>query len=88
MSAEGRPSITCRELLAFLHLYREDELPEDRRSEFDRHLVVCDPRRAYIRLYEGAIKLGRAAFGHPDRKSSSGRSCLLAGKAGSAPQGV
>jgi anti-sigma factor RsiW len=62
MSAEGRPYITCHELLDFLHLYLEDELPEGRRTEFDRHLAVCDPCRAYIRQYEEAIKLGKAAF--------------------------
>lgn len=65
MSAEERPYITCRELLDFLHLYLEDELPEERRSEFDRHLSVCDPCRAYIRQYEEAIRLGKAAFADP-----------------------
>ena len=62
MSAEERPYITCHELLDFLHLYLENELPEERRSEFDRHLGVCDPCRAYIRQYEEAIRLGKAAF--------------------------
>lgn len=66
MSAEERPYITCHELLDFLHLYLEGELPEERRSEFDRHLSVCDPCRAYIRQYEDAIRLGRAAFDDPN----------------------
>jgi len=62
MSAEERPYITCHELLDFLHLYLDDELPEQRRSEFDRHLAVCEPCRAYIRQYEDAIRLGKGAF--------------------------
>lgn len=62
MSAEERPYITCHELLDFLHLYLEGELPEERRSEFDRHLSVCDPCRAYIRQYEESIRLGKAAL--------------------------
>jgi anti-sigma factor RsiW len=62
MSAEERPYITCRELIDFLHLYLEDELPEERRGEFDRHLAVCEACRAYIRQYEEAIRLGKAAF--------------------------
>jgi anti-sigma factor RsiW len=66
MSAQERPYITCQELLDFLHLYLEDELPEERQREFDRHLAVCDPCRAYIRQYEDAIRLGKAAFGDPD----------------------
>ena len=63
MNAEERPYITCRELIDFLYLYLENELPEDRRSEFDRHLAVCPPCRDYIRQYEGSIRLGKAAFG-------------------------
>ena len=70
MSADQRPYITCRELLDFLYLYLEDELPEDRRSEFDRHLAVCDPCREYIRQYEESIRLGKAAFADPDRPAA------------------
>ena len=66
MSAQERPYITCQELLDFLYLYLEGEMPEDRRSEFDRHLAVCDPCRGYIRQYEDAIRLGKAAFSDPD----------------------
>lgn len=65
MSAEERPCITCHELLDFLHLYLEDELPEERRSEFDRHRSVCDPCRACVGQYEEAIRLGKAAFADP-----------------------
>ncbi len=66
MSADQRPYITCRELLDFLYLYLEDELPEDRRGEFERHLGVCDPCRDYIRQYGESIRLGKAAFADPD----------------------
>ena len=65
MSAQARPYVTCHELLDFLHLYLENELPEDRRSEFDRHLAVCEACRAYLRQYEETIRLGRAAFAEP-----------------------
>jgi anti-sigma factor RsiW len=66
MSAD-RPFITCRELIDFLYLYLENELPEDRRREFERHLGVCPPCRAYIREYQEAVRLGRAAFADPER---------------------
>ena len=65
MSTEERPYITCRELLDFLYLYLEDELPEDLRGEFDRHLAVCEPCQAYLRQYEETIRLGRSAFADP-----------------------
>ena len=65
MSAEERPYITCRELLDFLYLYLENELPEDRQGEFDRHLAVCEACRAYLRQYEETIRLGRSAYADP-----------------------
>jgi hypothetical protein len=71
MSAQERPYITCRELLDFLYLYLENELPEDRRGEFDRHLAVCEPCRAYIRQYEETIRLGRSAVADPGAPSAA-----------------
>ena len=72
MSAGERPYITCRELLDFLYLYLEGELPEDRRREFERHLGVCDPCREYIRQYRESIELGRAAFRGDDLPADEG----------------
>ncbi len=65
--SEDRPYITCRELIDFLYLYLENELPADRRREFERHLGVCDPCREYIRQYRESIRLGKDAFADPDR---------------------
>ena len=64
--SDDRPYITCRELIDFLYLYLENELPADRRSEFDRHLGVCDPCRDYIRQYELSIRLAKDAFAGSD----------------------
>jgi len=66
MTAGERPYITCRELLDFLHLYLDGELPAGRRAEFDRHLSVCEPCRRYIREYRGAVAMGKAAFSPSD----------------------
>jgi anti-sigma factor RsiW len=65
MRTVERPYITCHELLDFLYLYLENELPEDRRTEFDRHLAVCDPCREYIRQYKDSIRLGKSAYRDP-----------------------
>jgi len=65
MSTAERPYITCHELLDFLYLYLENELPEDRRAEFDRHLAVCEACREYIQRYQDAIRLGRSAYSDP-----------------------
>lgn len=61
-----RPYITCRELIEFLHLYLDGELPADRRAEFDRHLSVCDSCVHYIETYKIASALGRNAWTEPE----------------------
>jgi anti-sigma factor RsiW len=66
VTAGERPYITCRELLDFLHLYLDGELPSGRRAEFDRHLSVCEPCRRYIREYRCAVAMGKAAFSPSD----------------------
>jgi anti-sigma factor RsiW len=62
VNVEERPYITCRELLDFLHLYLDGELPADRAAEFERHLAVCEPCRSYIVEYRQTVSLGRSAF--------------------------
>lgn len=69
--SEERPYITCRELLDFLDLYLDGELPADRRSEFDRHLGVCEPCRSYIAEYRRAVSLGKAAFAASDEPAEA-----------------
>ena len=61
-----RPYITCRELIEFLHLYLEGELPPDRVVEFERHLSVCDSCVHYLETYRQTIALGKAACGELD----------------------
>jgi anti-sigma factor RsiW len=56
-----RPYITCRELIEFLHLYLDGELPPDRAVEFERHLSVCDSCVHYLSTYKQTIALGKAA---------------------------
>jgi anti-sigma factor RsiW len=56
-----RPYITCRELVEFLDLYLEGELPPDRTAEFERHLSVCEPCVRYISTYRTSIALGKEA---------------------------
>ncbi len=59
---EKRPYITCQELIDFLYLYLEDELPEDRRFEFERHLKVCPHCVDYLAQYKETIRLCEGAF--------------------------
>lgn len=75
---EGRPYITCRELLDFLHLYLDGELPADRRHEFDRHLGVCEPCRRYIREYRQTVAMGKAAFPASDEPADAPEELIAA----------
>ena len=58
---DERPYITCRELIEFLHLYLDGELPPERVAEFERHLSVCESCVNYIKTYRETIALGKAA---------------------------
>jgi anti-sigma factor RsiW len=62
---QDRPYITCQELIDFLHLYLDGELPAERRGEFDRHLSACDSCVRYIETYKTTVLLGRATFRDP-----------------------
>ena len=55
------PYITCRELIEFLHLYLDGDLPPERVVEFERHLSVCDSCVNYLATYRETIALGKAA---------------------------
>jgi len=55
------PYITCRELIEFLNLYLDGELPPERVAEFERHLSVCDSCVSYLATYKETIALGKAA---------------------------
>jgi anti-sigma factor RsiW len=56
-----RPYITCRELVEFLDLYLDGDLPRDREAEFERHLSVCEPCVKYVSTYRKTIALGKEA---------------------------
>ena len=68
---EDRPYITCRELIDFLYLYLDGELPPDRVAEFERHLSVCPSCVTYIETYREAILLGKKAFVDPEEPAET-----------------
>lgn len=53
--------ISCREVFDFLIDYVSDELPQQTRAEFERHLAVCPPCVAYLNSYRDTIRLARTA---------------------------
>jgi len=55
-------AMTCRELADFLMDYLNEDLPDDVRAGFDRHLALCPNCVAYVKTYRTTIELGRRAF--------------------------
>jgi anti-sigma factor RsiW len=55
-------AMTCRELADFLMDYLNEDLPDDVRAAFHRHLALCPNCVAYVKTYRTTIELGRRAF--------------------------
>jgi predicted anti-sigma-YlaC factor YlaD len=58
--------MTCREFIAFLQRYLENELPEDQRRRFDEHLAICESCVSYLSNYRDTIELAKACYADPD----------------------
>jgi anti-sigma factor RsiW len=54
--------IVCKEVIAFLDDYVAGELATERRTQFDRHLQLCDSCVAYLDSYRKTIILARASI--------------------------
>ncbi|HKR66555.1 MAG TPA: zf-HC2 domain-containing protein [Thermoanaerobaculia bacterium] len=57
---------TCHEVLTFLGDYLANELPSERRAEFERHLSLCDSCVDYLAMYEATIRMARRAAMEPE----------------------
>ena len=61
--------ITCKELIEFLYDYVAEDLPDDRRADFEEHLAVCPSCVNYIQSYKSVIRLGKIAMTTPDAEA-------------------
>ena len=57
--------MTCQQLIEFIGRYRDNELAEDERTEFDRHLAICPSCVAYLKTYEQTVLLAKASADKP-----------------------
>ena len=57
--------MTCQQLIDFIGRYRENELSQDERAEFDRHLAICPSCVAYLKTYEQTVALTKASADDP-----------------------
>jgi anti-sigma factor RsiW len=54
--------MTCREFVEFLMDYVSQELPDDTRDVFERHITACPDCVHYLASYQQTIVLCRDAF--------------------------
>jgi anti-sigma factor RsiW len=54
--------ITCRELVDFLADYLASELDDEERASVNAHLAACPSCVLYLKSYQEAVRLSRAAF--------------------------
>ena len=67
--APFKPYIPCSEVIEFLWAYVASELPDDKLTEFERHLAVCPSCRAYLSTYRKTLELEAGAFQAEDAES-------------------
>ncbi|HTU24191.1 MAG TPA: zf-HC2 domain-containing protein [Pirellulales bacterium] len=53
--------MTCQEALEALSEYLGGNLSPEAKNQFERHLAACPACREYVRTFEQAIRLGKAA---------------------------
>lgn len=59
--------LTCREVNDFLMDYLDAALNADQKRAFEEHLAACAACVNYMKTYQEAVRLGRAAFSTPDK---------------------
>lgn len=58
-SRDGNWYLACGEVITFLFEYLDEEVAEERKGEFDRHLAVCPSCRNYLETYRESLLLVR-----------------------------
>lgn len=59
------PHLTCQQLIDFIMSYLDNELPDDQRAEFDRHMAGCPSCVDYLETYEKTVRLTKTAADDP-----------------------
>ena len=58
---DGKWYLACGEVITLLFEYLEDEMADERRAEFERHLAICPSCRNYLATYRETLLLVRHA---------------------------
>jgi anti-sigma factor RsiW len=55
-------STTCRDFVASIGEYQSGEMEPRRRAIFANHLSHCDQCSAYLKSYDGSVKLAKDSY--------------------------
>ncbi|MFT3916856.1 MAG: anti-sigma factor [Anaeromyxobacteraceae bacterium] len=55
--SDGRPDISCAELVELVTDYLEDRMGEDERTRLELHLAYCPPCRVYLEQVRATVAL-------------------------------
>ena len=57
--------LTCQQLIDFIMSYLDNDLPDDQRAEFDRHMAACPSCVDYLKTYEKTVQLAKSCADDP-----------------------
>lgn len=67
MNDDSIPSINCKSFDAFIVDYIDDNLKDEEKKIFIRHLIECAPCKKYLEDYQNSIALSEAAFSNDEK---------------------
>lgn len=53
--------MTCKEICDFIAAFLDEDLPDEQRAIFEKHLSMCPPCKDYIDGYRRTIECGKGA---------------------------
>ena len=63
--------INCRECVDFILAYLDNELSEDERAQFQKHLDMCPPCKKFIDEYQDCIRAASCCYDEEEDKPVS-----------------
>jgi anti-sigma factor RsiW len=63
--------MTCRDMVQFLMDYLSEELPDDTRAVFERHVNACPDCVMYLATYRETVVLCRESFKVPEQDAAA-----------------
>ena len=60
--------MTCKEICDFIAAFLDEDLPDEQRAIFEKHLEMCPPCKQYIDCYQKTIECEKKACEHETKQ--------------------